>query len=128
ICAEISHPYIVKLLDKGYTSEDIPFVVFEYISGVTLKKLLLQEGAMRIHDTKELMGQVLDALSCAHDKGIVHRDLKPENIMVTKTGTRTYVKILDFWIGAFTQDVILNNETAGTPAYAAPEQLRGEPP
>ncbi|SEV95562.1 TOMM system kinase/cyclase fusion protein [Chitinophaga sp. YR573] len=128
ICAEISHPYIVKLLDKGYTSDDIPFVVFEYISGVTLKKLLLQEGAMRIHDAKELMGQVLDALSCAHDKGIVHRDLKPENIMVTKTGTRAYVKILDFGIGAFIQDAILNHETAGTPAYAAPEQLRGEPP
>lgn len=127
ICAEISHPYIVKLLDKGYTSDNTPFVVFEYISGVTLKKLLLQEGAMNVHDAKELMGQVLDALSCAHDKGIVHRDLKPENIMVTKTGTRAYVKILDFGIGAFTQDTIFNNETAGTPAYAAPEQLRGEP-
>ncbi|SFD26401.1 TOMM system kinase/cyclase fusion protein [Chitinophaga sp. CF118] len=128
ICAEISHPYIVKLLDKGYTSDNIPFVVFEYLSGVTLKKLILQEGAVSFHDTKELMGQVLDALSCAHDKGIVHRDLKPENIMVTKTGTRAYVKILDFGIGAFTQDTILNHDAAGTPAYAAPEQLRGEPP
>jgi TOMM system kinase/cyclase fusion protein len=126
ICAEISHPYIVKLLDKGYTSDNIPFVVFEYISGTTLKKHILEKGMLTISETKELMGQILDALSCAHDRGIVHRDLKPENIMITRTGTRSYVKILDFGIGAFTQEYV--TDTAGTPAYAAPEQLRGETP
>ncbi len=136
ICAEINHPHIVKLLDKGYTDDQEPFAVFEYVSGETLKNLILQNGGLSVKETGELMGQVLDALACAHIKGIVHRDLKPDNIMVMKTGSRLHVKVLDFGISVFTQDVhsidykklTLTQEALGTPTYCAPEQLRGEPP
>lgn len=128
ICAEINHPYIVKLLDTGYTGDNLPFVVFEYIAGITLKQFIQQEGALNLPLAAELMGQVLDALACAHSMGIVHRDLKPENIMITQPGARPYAKVLDFGIGAFTGDSFPVDDTAGTPAYCAPEQLRGEPP
>ncbi|MBC9913881.1 TOMM system kinase/cyclase fusion protein [Chitinophaga varians] len=128
ICAEINHPYIVKLLDTGYTGDHLPFVVFEYIAGITLKQFLQQEGAINLPLAVELMGQVLDALACAHGMGIVHRDLKPENIMITQPGARPYAKVLDFGIGAFMGDSFPVDDTAGTPAYCAPEQLRGEPP
>jgi TOMM system kinase/cyclase fusion protein len=136
ICAEINHPHIVRLLDKGSSDADEPFVVFEYILGQTLKDLILQTGGLPVPEVAELMGQVLDALICAHAKGIVHRDLKPHNIMVTKTGSKSHVKVLDFGIGAFTNDVrnadtknlTLTQEVLGTPMYCAPEQLRGEPP
>lgn len=130
ICAEINHPYIVKLLDKGFTPQQVPYVVFEYVTGSTLKELLLKGNALSSKEAKELMGQLLDALSCAHAKGIVHRDLKPENIMVSRTGIQAHVKVLDFGVGAFMRDnhMLSSVETSGTPAYSAPEQLRGEPP
>ncbi|WP_082422380.1 TOMM system kinase/cyclase fusion protein [Aquimarina longa] len=135
LCAQISHPNIVKLLDKGYTVNNEPFAVFEYISGTTLKELINSQNSLSAEETGVLMGQVLEALVYAHSRGIVHRDLKPYNIMVTKTGTSTYAKILDFGIGAFTNDfkisdyasITLPQELLGTPAYCAPEQLRGEP-
>ncbi|MBQ4802723.1 TOMM system kinase/cyclase fusion protein [Aquimarina sp. MMG015] len=136
LCAELNHPNIVKLLDKGYTSNKEPFAVFEYISGETLKDLITLQHGLPADVTGTLMGQVLDALVAAHAQGIIHRDLKPHNIMVTQTGKRSYIKILDFGIGAFTndfktneyKDITLTHEVIGTPAYSAPEQLRGEPP
>lgn len=128
ICAEINHPCIVKLLDTGYTSDHMPFAVFEYIAGITLKQFIQQHGVINLPLAAELMGQVLDALACAHSMGIVHRDLKPENIMITQPGVKPYAKVLDFGIGVFTGDRFPADDTAGTPAYCAPEQLRGEPP
>ncbi|SJZ96203.1 TOMM system kinase/cyclase fusion protein [Chitinophaga eiseniae] len=128
ICSEINHPCIVKLLDTGYTGDHIPFVVFEYIAGITLKQFIQQHGVIHLPLAAELMGQVLDALACAHSMGIVHRDLKPENIMITQPGARPYAKVLDFGISIFTGDGFPADDTAGTPAYCAPEQLRGEPP
>ena len=136
LCAELNHPHIVKLLDKGRAKEDQLYVVFEYVPGETLKDLLQRRGALPAPEAGELMGQVLDALASAHIQGIVHRDLKPHNIMVSTTGARAYAKVLDFGIGAFTPEarqadyktLTLTQEAVGTPSYSAPEQLRGEPP
>lgn len=135
LCAELNHPHIVKLLDKGYTPDNKLFAVFEFIDGETLKERILRNGGLSAKETGDLMGQVLDALAAAHAKGIVHRDLKPRNIMVTEVGSKSHVKILDFGIGAFTrefrnpneQSLTLTREVMGTPAYSPPELLRGEP-
>ncbi len=135
LCAEINHPNIVRILDRDYTVSNEPFVVFEYLKGDTLKDLLLKENGLSATDTANLMGQVLDALVCIHAKGIVHRDLKPQNIIVAKTGARSFIKILDFGIGTYTpsfqhndyKTLTINEQVVGTPAYSAPEQLRGEP-
>ena len=135
LCAEINHPHIVKLLDKGYSEEGVPYAVFELVEGETLKNRIIRNSGLSAEETGELMGQVLDALAAAHAKGIVHRDLKPHNIMVMESGTQPHIKILDFGIGAFTrefrsndyQSLTLTREVMGTPAYSAPEQLRGEP-
>ncbi|RKM91149.1 TOMM system kinase/cyclase fusion protein [Aquimarina sp. AD10] len=136
LCVQISHPNIVKLLDKGYTGDHEPYAVFEFISGETLKDLINRYNGLSAEETGALMEQVLEALICAHSEGIIHRDLKPHNIMVTKLGTKSYVKILDFGMGTFTydfksedyKDLTLTHDVIGTPAYTAPEQLRGEPP
>lgn len=135
LCAELNHPHIVGLLDKGITKGNIPFAIFEFIEGDTLKDVIVQKGGLSAVETGELMGQVLDALAAAHKRGIVHRDLKPHNIMVTQSGSQSHIKILDFGIGAFTREfqtndyksLTLTREVMGTPAYSAPEQLRGEP-
>ena len=135
LCAEINHPNIVRLIDKGVTSANEPFAVFEYLLGQTLKEYFQVSIQKPLAELGELMLQVLDAIVCAHDKGIVHRDLKPQNIMVVRSGTKTYAKVLDFGIGEYTSSSnvtsskteTISNEIVGTPAYSAPEQLRGEP-
>ncbi len=136
LCAELHHPHIVRLLDKGYTAQQQLFAVFEFVPGVNLKQYLAQNDTLSAVEAGELMGQVLDALVAAHARGIVHRDLKPQNIMVTTTSVQPHVKVLDFGIGAFIPEVrkvdyktlTLTQEALGTPSYSAPEQLRGEPP
>src|SRR5262245_58871873 len=136
LCGELAHPNIVRLIDSGESSEGILYTVFEFVPGSTLKAVLAAEGKLQLRETVHLMAQVLDALSCAHARGVVHRDLKPENIMVTKTGVRRNALVLDFGLGGLARDVrdwalpriTATREMMGTPCYAAPEQLRGEPP
>jgi TOMM system kinase/cyclase fusion protein len=133
VCAELHHAHIVRLIDSGETEAGVLFSVFEFVPGVTLADFLRERGGMTVRMTIELMSQVLDALICAHGKGIVHRDLKPQNIMVSTTGSRPQTTVLDFGISAFVEGALLDEyksltltrEILGTPAYAAPEQLRG---
>lgn len=135
LCASLHHPHIVQLLDKG-EQDDCVYGVFEYVPGETLKSLIRRQGALTATETGRLMSEVLDALDCAHAAGIVHRDLKPDNVMVTFTGAIAHAMVLDFGIGTvipqlsdqqFSQ-LTMGDEFLGTPAYSAPEQLRGEPP
>ncbi len=135
LCAQVNHPHIVKLLDKGYSASNEPYAVFEFVQGETLKKYILETGGLNPNEVGDIMGQILDALAYVHQKGIIHRDLKPQNIMVVTQGARKYAKILDFGIGALAQDSLpqdykhltMTHELLGTPTYSAPEQLRGEP-
>src|SRR5437773_1795103 len=136
LCAELLHPNIVRLIDSGETSDGRLYAAFQFVPGTTLRELLAAEGKLCVSEAVHLMGQVLDAVSCAHAHGVVHRDLKPENIMVTKTGVRRNALVLDFGISGFASEaerqalprITATREILGTPGYAAPEQLRGEPP
>lgn len=136
ICAQLNHPNIVKIIDTGLDQDKYPFAVYEYVSGETLKSYIQKKGVLSGEETKLLMEQVLEALCAAHEKGIVHRDLKPQNIMVFTSGAKTYVKVLDFGIGAITHQfkpfdqtqLTMTEDVVGTPIYAAPEQLRGGMP
>jgi TOMM system kinase/cyclase fusion protein len=136
LCAELSHPNIVRLIDSGEAEGGLLYAILEYVPGATLKDVLSAEGKLEVGEAVHLMTQVLDALGCAHARGVVHRDLKPENIMVTKTGVRRNALVLDFGLGGFARDMeratmprlTATHEFMGTPSYAAPEQLRGEPP
>ena len=136
LCAQLHHPNIVRILDSGHTNGGVLYSVFELVPGKNLGELLATEGHVNAVETRHLLTQVLDALSCAHAQGVVHRDLKPANIMITPTGARRNALVLDFGIGTIVDDVLgqdvakltLSNESIGTPAYAAPEQLRGMPP
>jgi TOMM system kinase/cyclase fusion protein len=137
-CAALNHPHVVRLLDAGRDNGDPKaplFTVYEYVPGDTLADRLARHGMLTVKDAVELMGQVLDGLHAAHRIGIVHRDLKPANIMVTETVGRLHAKILDFGIATWSQSsreaggvrLTQSGERVGTPAYCAPEQLRGEP-
>src|SRR5262249_46128513 len=136
LCAELSHPNIVRLIDSGESGDGLLYAVFEYVPGSTLREGLATEGRLGWAVARHLMTAGLDALACAHAPGIVHRDLKPANIMVTKTGAQWNAMVLDFGLGGFARDaeewslprLTATRELLGTPSYAAPEQLRGEPP
>jgi len=127
LCAELSHPNIVRLIDSGETGHGQLYAIFEYVPGSTLKDVLAREGGLGWTETVYLMTQVLDALACAHARGVVHRDLKPENIMVTKTGARRNALVLDFGLGGLSRDardwtlprLTATCELMGTPCYAA---------
>lgn len=134
LCALMNHPHVVRLLDRGERDDGTPWAAFEFVEGRTLQELLRSEGPVPGELLKPLMCQILEALAYAHRKGVVHRDLKPANIMVSIDRDQAWAKVLDFGVGAFLEGALaggealtMTAETIGTPAYAAPEQLRGEP-
>lgn len=135
LCATLHHPYIVRLIDAGEDENGRPYSVFEYVPGDTLATYLRKHGKLGVSEAVELLGQVLDALAAAHRAGVIHRDIKPENIMITRSGVRPHAKVLDFGIGALLEpsrsstmlELTDSNRFIGTPAYAAPEQIRAGP-
>ncbi|MCY4045389.1 MAG: protein kinase, partial [Cellvibrionales bacterium] len=130
----LSHPNIVRLLEKGKCDDDLVYAVFEYVDGKTLRQHLNDHGALAPTDAADVMGQMLDALVHAHSLGVVHRDLNPSNVMLYDSGAKLHVKILDFGIGTFIQQtareelktLTLHQDLLGTPLYSSPEQLRGD--
>lgn len=130
LCAGLSHPNIVPLLDSGRTADGRLYTVFSYVPGATLAQCLAREVALEPHEAQYLMLQVLDALTCAHEQGIVHRDLKPSNIMLVASGARRNAAVLDFGIAKDTLSPLntpltATRESLGTLGYCAPEQVRG---
>jgi serine/threonine-protein kinase len=128
--SRINHPNIASIFDFD-TEDASDFIVMELVPGQTLGATLAK-GPLSEHDIVRLGAQMADGLDAAHRAGVVHRDLKPGNLRVTSEGR---LKILDFGIarefGAAAADVETRSATAqgvavGTPAYMAPEQLRGE--
>src|SRR5205085_638529 len=79
--ARVDHPGVVGILDTGELPDGKPYIVMQYIDGVTLRSQIKPEG-MSLDRTAEIIRQTGRALSAAHDRGIFHRDLKPENIML----------------------------------------------
>jgi serine/threonine protein kinase len=126
ILARLKHPAIARLLDSGFTSDGLPYLVMEYVDGEPLDSYS-NRNTLDIPQRLELFLKVLDAVDLAHRHSIVHRDLKPANILVT---ARSQVKLLDFGIAKLLEanaDITTTLERRFTPAYASPEQINGVP-
>src|SRR5881394_690739 len=96
--ARVDHPGVVGVLDTGELPDGKPYLVMQFIDGVTLRSQIKPEG-IPLERAAEIIKQIGRALSAAHDRGIFHRDLKPENIMVQQlTDGDEQVKIIDFGI------------------------------
>jgi hypothetical protein len=120
---KLIHPGIVTLFDVGEVN-DLLYLAMEYVEGETLDHCCRPESLVPATVAVELVAGAAEALAYAHGAGIVHRDIKPANLMRT---SETTAKIMDFGLarGAeanLTQDGAL----LGTPAYMAPEQIRGQ--
>ena len=126
ILADLRHPNIARLLDGGTAPDGTPFFVMEYVDGVPVTRYA-DTGALDVRRRLTLFRQVCDAVQYAHASLIVHRDIKPSNILVGADGVP---KLMDFGIakpleaGASIETAAL--ERPMTPAYASPEQVRGE--
>jgi eukaryotic-like serine/threonine-protein kinase len=119
-----AHPNIVAIYDFA-VHEGNPFFAMEYVQGSNLSQVLAQSGRFLPPAAVALMGQVLDALACAHGFGIVHRDVKPANVLLPGDGR---VKMTDFGISRLdTSALTQTGSVIGTPSYMSPEQCRGEP-
>jgi serine/threonine protein kinase len=129
--AATGHEHIVEIIDLGYTEDGAPYLVMEYLRGVTLAQLLKIESKVASRRACHIVGQLLAALSAVHEKDIVHRDLKPDNIFLTRRGADPdYVKVLDFGISKMkseddTLELTRTGVMMGTPYYMSPEQARG---
>ncbi|MBK6728719.1 MAG: serine/threonine protein kinase [Xanthomonadales bacterium] len=124
--AALEHPGIARLLDAGVLAEGTPYLVLELVEGRSWAGWLGECPATPAARIEPLL-QVCDALQYAHAHSLIHRDLKPGNLLVGNDGR---VRLLDFGVarllegnsGTLTRDAGI----ALTPAYAAPEQWRGE--
>jgi serine/threonine protein kinase/cytochrome c-type biogenesis protein CcmH/NrfG len=119
----LDHPNICTIFDAGDVGGQM-FIAMACYEGETLRQRIAR-GAVPAAEALSIATQVAEGLARAHEAGVVHRDIKPANIMIT---TRGVAKILDFGLARVTSEPrITRPETAlGTPAYMAPEQIRGE--
>ncbi|WP_158820254.1 TonB family protein [Granulicella sp. S156] len=134
---QLKHPNAVRIDDLDFTEDGRPFIVMEYIEGMSLYDMRKQKsGPWPAERCLTIVAQVVSALGAAHTVGIVHRDIKPSNIMLTNgPDGRALVKVLDFGI-AKTSDRAFAGMTSvmtaaamivGTPEYMSPEQASGGP-
>lgn len=125
--AKLRHPGIVALLESGVTSAGHLFFVMEHVDGSPLNQWI-SSGRLNVSRAIDIVRQVCEALAYAHAQGVIHRDIKPSNILLDSQGR---AKVADFglacWQQAADQPGMTLSRTGafmGTPAYAAPEQVR----
>jgi serine/threonine-protein kinase len=127
--AALNHPAIVAVYDTGEAETPtgpLPYIVMEYVDGVTLRDIVHTDGPMPARRALEVIADACQALNFSHQHGIIHRDVKPANIMISKAGA---VKVMDFGIARAIADANSVTQTAaviGTAQYLSPEQARGE--
>ena len=122
----VSHPNIVPVYEADI-HERQPYLVFEYVPGMTLDQALKQRGAFAPLRAVALMMDVLDAVAVAHQAGVIHRDLKPSNILIDTAGR---ARVLDFGIAARItggKPGLDGSPGSGTVGYLSPEAANGEP-
>lgn len=116
--AGLGHPNVVNVFDQGVANH-VPYLVMEYLPGITLRDLLKQQGKLTPEQALEIGEAVLAGLTAAHGAGIVHRDLKPENVLLADDGR---IKIGDFGLArAVSANTTTGQALLGTIAYLSPE-------
>jgi serine/threonine protein kinase len=130
--SKLHHPNSIRVYDYGTSDDGRLYMAMEFLSGITLGKMISEEGAQPPKRVLHIARQIIKSLSEAHELGLVHRDLKPENIIICDIyGEHDFVKVLDFGIakaiGSSEEQMNLTQTgfICGTPRYLSPEQALG---
>jgi len=124
LARRLAHPNVVRVYELG-EADGLHYLTMEYVEGPTLRQILAERGTLPVPAVLTLGRQLCRALGHAHQHGVVHRDVKPHNLVVTPAGL---LKVMDFGtarpVGA-SRGLTESGALFGTPAYMAPELLRG---
>jgi eukaryotic-like serine/threonine-protein kinase len=118
VIAQLNHPNIIHIIDRGLTQKGRPYFVMDFIQGSDLSEVIEQEKLSLNHKISLLI-QICKGMSTAHNNGVIHRDIKPSNLLVD---TQNHLHILDFgiaWLAASGKP----ENIVGTPDYMSPEQF-----
>jgi serine/threonine protein kinase len=123
----IDHEHIIDITDFGETTDNLVFLVMEYLEGETLSKVI-ERGALPPERALTIAHQLATALARAHELDVIHRDIKPDNVFVLQRRGADFVKLLDFGLAKVVGEhrLTATGKVFGTPEYLAPEQARGE--
>lgn len=131
VLSNLRCPHTIQVYDYGVGQDGFPYFVMEHLDGINLQQLVDKHGPMPAPRAVHVLRQVCLSLQEAHEVGLVHRDIKPANIMLCRYGSAwDFVKLLDFGLvkrdrqrdsASLTRPAVV----LGTPAYVAPESLRG---
>ena len=122
----VTHPNVCRVHDIGEvntSSGTLQFLSMEYVDGEDLSLLLRRIGRLPSDKAVEIAQQLCAGLAAAHEAGVLHRDLKPANVMIDGKGR---VRITDFGLAGFAEQITGSEVMAGTPAYMSPEQFAGK--
>jgi serine/threonine protein kinase len=126
ILATLRHPNIVSIDQFGIADNGRPYLVMEFIDGISLRSALKERGQIPADETLRLAIQVCNALKYLHQNGVIHRDITPNNILLTKEGD---AKLVDFGTAKLfdddTQKLTTTGNLVGTPLYMSPEAVHG---
>jgi CheY-like chemotaxis protein len=154
LVARLEHPHIIPLYDYWHDANGV-YIVMRWLRGGSLRDVLHQHGALNLSQSIHLMDQIAEALTVAHSVGIIHRDIKPDNILLDERGN-AYLTDFGIAKNVLSGDIDISQDqnleallkaqddffrqelagtlyitdaeqTAGTPAYLSPEQIRSEP-
>jgi eukaryotic-like serine/threonine-protein kinase len=130
--ASLRSPHTVAIYDFGAAENGSLYYAMEYLQGLNAEALVERYGAQTAGRVISFLRQAIDSLEEAHDAGLIHRDVKPSNVFISRLGKRTdFVKVLDFGLVKALADphgrtATTHSQTTGTPAFMAPEQVRGD--
>ncbi len=126
----LASEHVAAVVDFGFASDGVPFLVMEYLEGTNLAELVRRQGPLPVPRAVAIMLQAGSGIGAAHHAGIIHRDLKPANLFLsTRTDGTDWIKVLDFGVAKVEDDDAEKTKTGsvvGTPHYMSPEQARGD--
>mgnify|MGYP003384602812 CR=1 FL=1 len=131
LMSSLCHPHLINCFRFGIWKSSYPYIVMEYVKGVTVKQLL-EAGPLSISRSLNIAIQTCDALQEAHEHGVIHRDLSPGNLMLQDDHSEDFVKVIDFGLAVLATNTDLDNQrltktgaAMGSIYYMSPEQGAG---